>query len=630
MRPRIECPDSNTTGIRPHLLPLLLLIALTAIAYSRILGHDFLTDWDDQKYVVQNEAIRGFTPAHIRTAFTSFYMGNYAPFQIVSYMLDYSFWGMKAAGFFLTNIILHVANGILYYFLMVRCSVTRWTASLAVFIFLLHPVQVESVAWVSQRKNLLAMFFFLVAFHLYVKYRERGQRGRYRWYAGSLAAFVIAVLSKSVAVILPLVLLCYDACYFERFSSRKAFKDMFPYMAVAILIVLITLKSQMPGFEGGRTGFHGGSPLATFLTMLPTFVRYLGLLFYPTGLSVIYDPPIKTVMDGEVLFAMLIALILSAFGYILLRRDKRLFFWISVSILGLLPVAQIIPFSSLMNDRYLYFPMLGVALLVAQGCGAAVKRTAGKQQKLATAGICLVLASLPVLSFSRAAVWRDSLTLWTDANAKFPNNPNPLFALGETHHQAGRMEMARTYYLRALAIDTFDKRTLHNISNLFLEINEPEKAKPYMQRLVSAYPQYGEGYLLLGHYYSLAGDLPAAESAIKTALRLEPRSGLAMSYLGNVCLARHDYISAGSYYNQALSTGWDSAEIRYNFASLEAANGHEEEALRNLEAAFRLGFRDFDGIIENRNFSILHERKEFKALLAGYGFHNRNLIHVPK
>jgi hypothetical protein len=160
--------------ILPHAVPAAILVAVTVAVYIRILGHDFQLFWDDEKYVIANAAVKGFSLEHLRSAFTTNYMGNYAPLHIISYMLDYSLWGMKASGFFLTNIVLHVLNGMLFYALLIRFGFSRLQASFSTFVFLLHPVQVESVAWISERKNLLAMFFFLSGFIAYLSYRIKG------------------------------------------------------------------------------------------------------------------------------------------------------------------------------------------------------------------------------------------------------------------------------------------------------------------------------------------------------------------------------------------------------------------------------------------------------------------------
>ena len=147
-----------------HLLFIIFIVTLTFLVYWNCLSHEFLFNWDDPEYVVNNPAIRGLTFINIEKAFTSFYVGNYSPIQIISYMIDYSIWGLNPKGFILTNIILHACNGVLVYLILFRYFNNPLPALISALLFVSHPVQVESVAWVAQRKNVVAMFFFLLPF----------------------------------------------------------------------------------------------------------------------------------------------------------------------------------------------------------------------------------------------------------------------------------------------------------------------------------------------------------------------------------------------------------------------------------------------------------------------------------
>ena len=189
--------------IKPHIIALLFLSGVTFALYWQALGHNFLIYWDDNGYVTGNMTIQRVTWENIKTAFTSFYLGNYAPIQIISYMFDYSIWGMRPAGFIFTNILIHIANGILFYYLLTRLSWQRLTACAAALIFLIHPVQVESVVWISERKNVLSMLFFLLSFIWYIMYREKSGKRRGLLYVSSMIAFILALLAKSVSIILP-------------------------------------------------------------------------------------------------------------------------------------------------------------------------------------------------------------------------------------------------------------------------------------------------------------------------------------------------------------------------------------------------------------------------------------------
>ena len=345
----------------------LLLALSTLTVYLPSIRHDFIPLYDDTPYVLCNQAVQGVSWEHLRSAFTQFYCGNYAPLHIISYMVNYEISGLKPSGFILTNIIIHTINGILLYFLFLRCSISHRLACFGAALFLLHPVQVESVVWVSERKTVLSMLFFLVATHLYIKWLRDGCT---KSYLLSLLSFVSALLSKSTAVVLPLFLICHDYAYRVRDRITNRFTDKIPFFLIAFAGACLTIYTQDSSRYGGRTTYHGGSPLGTLFTMLPVLVKYLRMVFYPTGLTVFYGSvTIKPVFDEDVFLAGLVALFLLGSGVSLFRRNRQLFCWFAIFFIGLLPVLQIVPIVTLINDRYLYFPMVGAAGFCATGIG---------------------------------------------------------------------------------------------------------------------------------------------------------------------------------------------------------------------------------------------------------------------
>ncbi|HEY5976087.1 MAG TPA: tetratricopeptide repeat protein [Geobacteraceae bacterium] len=432
--------------VRSYLLPALLLVLATGAVYSGTLGHQFLLNWDDELYVTGNEAIRGFSLDHLHQAFTRYYVGNYAPLQIVSYMLDYSLWGLDPRGFHLTNLLLHTLNGLLFYLLVFRLQGDRWWAMAAAGVFLCHPVQVESVAWVSQRKNLLAMGFFLLAFLAYVNYRGTGRAG---WYWGSMGAFLLALLAKSVAVVFPLALVGYDLCFRGPTERRHWLRDKLPFVGVALLAALLAVRSQASDFGGGLTAYHGGSPLITMLTMLPVLLSYLSLLFWPSRLAAVYVPVMRTGLDGPVILALLVLCLLAGAGWFWARRGGRrdLAFWLGIFFVGLLPVSQIVPLVTLMNDRYLYFPMLGFAALVTAWPRPLLARL-GPAWRLPVVAVTLLLVTVLALATQRRLpVWRDSLSLWSDAVTKAPDSNVAWMGMADVYLRQGKLDLARAAYL---------------------------------------------------------------------------------------------------------------------------------------------------------------------------------------
>lgn len=574
--------------LRPHLVPLFLLVAATVVVYARILGHDFLITWDDDQYVTDNPAIRGVTLEHLKMAFSRYYVGNWAPVQIVSYMLDYSLWGLRAGGFLLTNILLHMGNGALYYFLVVRIAGRRFWAFVAAFVFLLHPVQVESVAWVSQRKNLLAMLFFLASFHCYLVYRERREgEGRFP-YAASLGGFVLALMAKSVVVITPVVLCLYDICYPPPRRKRWVL-DKLPYVALTCVIALLTLYSQRPELGGGRASYYGGSPLATFLTMIPVVKRYVLLLLWPGDLKVFYEPAIKRGIDGEVAAAALLLGLVICGGVLLYRRNRRLFFWWGLFFIGLVPVLQIVPLTTLMNDRYLYFPMLGGAALFAGAMDSLLELSPAKWRRWGVAAVCLLLAPLPVLARQRTDVWKNPVTLVQD-------------------YLRGKSD-AEQREARSLVLEKIVAK---------MEAGKSRKARELLHVFVGAWPDYAPGFAVLGNSYYMSGDIPEAKRYLTRALELDPRSVPVLLALGNISLAHRDLVEAGELYRRALASGGADREVEYGLACLESLAGHRQEAMDHLGRAMQLGFRDMERIRNNRELDPLRALPGFQQLIERY------------
>jgi len=604
--------------IRPHVLSAVVLVVAVFAVYAKALGHDFLLNLDDGNYVVGNDAVRGFTLDHLREAFTRFYVGNYAPLHIVSYMADYTLWGLRPAGFLFTNVLLHALNGMLFYLFLERLSGRKLWGFLAAFIFLFHPVQVESVAWISQRKNLLAMFFFLAAFHSYLSYRNKGTGQGRLFYVISVATFVLSLLSKSVAVILPVVLLLFDLCYVKKDERGRWLADKIPYGIAAAAIAVIAVISQSPALGGGRVSYYGGTPIYTALTMPTVFVRYLALLLWPARLSALYLPPLKTGIDLAVLLSASVLVLLAVLGWGLYRRKKELFFWFGLFFIGFLPVSQIVPLVTLMNDRYMYFPMLGAAACLSAMALSVIDGLTGYRRAVAAGALSLLLVSLPWRSWERLAVWRNDVTLWTDTVAKEPDSEDAWYNLGKSYSDAGQKDSALAAYSRALSINPTAKDILNNIGGIYMDRGEILTARPFLMEAVSYDPGYFPGLMNLGKNYYLSGELKNAEATFKRALALQPRSARVLASLGDVYLGMRMLDAAALYYQRAAEQGGWNAYLEFRRAGLEALSGHSAEALMHLEAALQMGYRDLENIKRDPALASLRPLPAFRRLLKAY------------
>ncbi len=579
--------------IKPHLVPLLILFVVGWGVYGASLGHQFLSNWDDNKYVTANEAVHGFTFAHVKAVFSTFYVGNYAPVQMLSYMLDYSVWGLSPSGFIFSNILLHLLNALLLYGVMFAITGRRLGSFFAAALFMLHPVQVESVAWISQRKNLLAMFFFLLSWRGYIHYR-RAATGRGA-YALSLLAFAAALLAKSIAVVAPVVFLLYDFSCIDREGRRHWIANKIPYLVAAAVVAGIALVSQRPEYGGGMTSYHGGGPWATLFTMLPVFVTYLRLLIWPAGLSAVYTPPIKTSPDGQVILALLILLALVAVLWRISRRDRLFMLGAGSFFVALLPVSQVVPLITLMNDRYLYFPLVGAGIvfgLLVDRCDAAL---AGHGKTILHGGLCFIMVVLAVLSAQRSKVWYDAVTLWTDTVAKAPESTVAWFGLGNAVQNAVQPDQAGqalAAYEKALALDRTYRDALDNISYLHLMRGEFAKARGYLESEVTMYPDLADAWTNLGVSAYLQRDFKRAETVFSKVNSLRPGLPQNLIAMANVNLHLGRTATADEFYLRAISAGKSSAELLYGQGAYAALKGENAIALEYLGRAVAAGYRD--------------------------------------
>ena len=591
-------------SINIHIVPLLVLLSMTVVAYYDIPTYKIMGIWDDQQYIVENEAIRAINWQNIKIAFSTYYVGNYAPVQILSYMVDYMLWGMSSFGFLIANVFYHFISGILLYLLLLRHNLWKWGAVIGSAVFLVHPVQMETVAWASQRKNLLAMLFYLLAFHAWLTYREHKNAASWKWYVYSLVLFVLALLSKSVAVIFPLMLVMYDLLLPPVKRRLKEHTDKIPYLLAAGVVGVLALITQQPGSGGGMVEYPRNPFVTIPMTMFPVLVSYLRNVLWPdpSHLSILYYPPLRRTIDGEVIFSCAVLVCLIIVGTYLYKKHKPALFWYCLFFLGLLPVSQIVPLVTRMNDRYLYFPLLGIAGLTA--CLSNKFREnvgSGTIHKCALLCVVAVVVWLTVAAHIRGHKWQSGIMLFADAAIKYPNKREPWIALAEGYREAGDIDNALSFYEKARSIGMLMEIDQYNIGQIYLERGNYTQAKTYLDDLLKAGPKAADSWFFIGDYYYLTGDYPAAEKALLKYIAAYPHMIQGLFTVGKVYFLMNDYAHARFYYELALSSGGESAELFFSIACLDSMEGRIEQSLDALRQSLEHGFDKRD-LVEKHNY----------------------------
>src|SRR6186713_1112451 len=392
------------------LLPWLLLVAiLTAVCLWPMLKNEF-TNWDDEFYVINNPLLRG---PDWKGIFSQQKLGNYHPLTILSYAFNYSISGLDPFSYLLVNYLFHIANTLLvFYFIWNISGKNKFIAAFVALIFGIHPMHVESVAWVAERKDVLYTFFFLLSLIQYWRYLAGGKRSHI-WTC--FIFFVLSLLSKPAAIVLPFVLLLLD--YWKgRPLVSKAFVEKIPFFILSILFAIITVKIQNSSAMAGLSIFSITDRLFFACYVLMTyFVRF----FVPYPLSAFHPFPITNFAGWPIYLSpiFVVALLIALW---LLRKNKIVVFGMFFYVINLLLVLQIISIGlTIVSERYTYVPYIGLAFMFAM----LVSRIKFIPQKVSLAIGAVAIIAFGVITFQRTKVWKNSGTLWTDALKYAPTAP---------------------------------------------------------------------------------------------------------------------------------------------------------------------------------------------------------------
>ena len=560
------------------------LLAIGFAAFAPVLGFPFL-NWDDPAYVVENPAIRSLGPGAVGRLFvpSAVVVGNWAPVTLLSYAIDHAAAGLDPGAYHRTNLVLHLAGGALVYLLLRGVVGARAPAWVGALLFLLHPVQVESVAWVAERKNVLSLALGLAAFLV-----ARGARGRPRRHAGALALFALALLAKATVVVLPLILFA-AWILLDREPAPAALRRAAPYLALAFAAGLATLAAQ--GGAGGIKPYYGGHALLTAATMLRVVWLELLLFADPRRLSAIYRPPIAaSPLEPTVILAAAALAAVAALVWRIRRRAPRAAFFAGWYAIGLLPVVNLVPLPHLMADRFLYLSSVGLAGLAALALAAAAGRLAGKPRAplaILAAG-ALLGGGCFAATRARLPVWSDSERLWRDALAHAPDAEVAHANLGEALTARGAHAEALEHYRRALALRPDYEEARVNLANALARLGRAAEAESMYATALARTPGDPETHYNLGAARLAAGDRAGARAAFAQVLRLDPRHAGAHQNLAVIAYTEGDFPGALAHLDAAVAAAPGSAEIRSNRGLVLGRLGRQAEALDELRHALAL------------------------------------------
>ena len=525
----MEAKDEGRT------LPIYMMVgvlALVILTYYPVFSSQFI-NYDDPSYVTSNDHVKaGITADSFKWAFTTFYFYNWHPLTWVSHMLDVEFFGLDPVWHHLTNLLFHVVNTLLLFLLFEKMTGATWKSLCLAALFALHPLHVESVAWVADRKDVLSALFWFLTMLTYVQY---ARKPRTVTYVLCLVIFILGLMSKPMIITLPLVLLLIDYWPLRRIgepNTDRGFANVFQSRALRYLLLekvpffllsagsaLITYLAQA---SGGAVRSHG-SVLANVSNAMLSYIEYILKTFWPNRLSVFY--PNRS--DNALVFWGLLSLAMLAFLSWLAVRSARDYRYLLVGwlwyLVTLVPVIGFVKVGDhAMADRYTYVPLIGLFVIIIWGVGALTERLHLDRRVMAAAIIAIVV-TCSVLTNLQARRWHDSETLFRHALAVTKDNWVAHKNLAAALAQQGKLDEALSNYSESLRIWP---EPLAYVSQgwLYLQLGQNVKAAEAARKSIAMLPENNEkAYFVLGASSALIGDYKSASHALEVLRRSNSR-----------------------------------------------------------------------------------------------------------
>ena len=580
VRPSVT-PPSSPAGVSGALAVTICLSisVVTLLVYFQSMGHGFVF-YDDDRYVYENAMLKtGVSIPGLSWAFGTFYYANWHPLTWVSYLLDYQLFGLNAGAEHAVNVALHVGAMALLFWALLAMTRQPWRCALVAGIFALHPLHVESVAWISERKDVLSTFFQMLTLLLYARYAAKPAPKRY---AAMALTFAFSLMAKPMAVTLPLVLLLLDLwplgrIKFEtwRSSLQRPIWEKAPLLAMSAIASVLTFLAQR---SGGAVASLVHVPITRRLAnAAAAYLGYIGKAFWPVDLAVLY--PLRSATSEAVFGAVVILIAVTALAVATIRsRPYILVGWLwylgmLVPVIGLVQVGR-----QSMADRYTYMPLVGLSIALVWSVAEAVERRPSLRQP-AAALTSVVMLILAVGAYHQAAYWKDSETLFRHTLAVTRDNSIIENNLGVVLLGQAKYDEAVKLFAHAVAID----------------------------------PDYADAHANLGRQYLRTGQMPEAFKQLSEALRLKADSAEPQGDMGLVLASAGRYEEASKHLEESLRLAPDRAEAQSNFCFILQQLGRLDQAIAACETALRLK-PDFPNARFNLGMSLAAKGKTDAAI----------------
>jgi tetratricopeptide (TPR) repeat protein len=575
-------PVPRTSSVA--LLSIALIVIILAV-YMQVGNHQFL-NFDDEVYVTRNAHITsGITGKNIIWAFTSFDEANWHPITWLSHMTDVRFYGLSPRGHHLTNVAIHTVSSVLLLLLLFRLTGAPWQSSFVAFLFALHPLHVESVAWVAERKDVLSALFWFLTLLFYAEYVARRKPALYIL---ALFSFVLGLMSKPMLVTLPVVMLLMDFWPLGRYQHaqrqglRQYFgratalvKEKIPFFLCSFTSGMVTIYAQHE--SGAVQGLNVLSYRFRIENALIAYVKYIAKTFWPRDLAAFYPYPLSIPL-WQVICSLLLLFLLSVVAVRMRQRHPYLavgWFWFLVT---LVPVSGLLQVGSQsMADRYSYIPLVGLFIVAAWGGAELAKGLQHRQGILALLAGAAITASA-LLTWQQLGYWRDSISLYQHTLQVTTGNYVIHNHLGLALADKGELESAIQEYQKALLISPKFMEAHYNLGNALVSKGNPDAAIREYREALQISPDNPGLHYNLGNALDSKGEPDAAIREYRKALRINPNYTGALNNLGIDLAGKGDLDAAIREFLEVLRISPDDTGARNNLAIALARKKMHDEA----------------------------------------------------
>jgi len=568
---------------------MLLPFVFSIIVYLTALSNDFV-EWDDNRYVYDNPDLGKWNWEGWKYLLGKYVMGNWHPLTMISLSIDKLIFDLNPAGFHATNILLHGINSALLYLLFIRLTKNSFVSVVASTLFAVHPLHVESVAWISERKDVLytcGTLGSLIYWHQWIK------TSRQQYWLISLVLFFLACTAKAQAVIMPVAALLITA--WEKPNTLKEVKSLLPiapYFVLSLIIGMVAIDAQT---EGGNVRiFREYTWLDQLLIALYGLFLYLAKTIAPIAQSAYYPYPLKENGSLPGLYFIVPFILLALSGLILYfsRKNKIIWFGMGFFLIAILPVLQIMPVGETMiSERYYYLPSAGLFLVLAWLI-AQIPIPSKVQMLLASA---LVLAS-GYLCHQRVNIWNNTYSLFLNVMHQHENVPVAYNNIANQFTKDKKYKLAIPLYKKALSIRPKYAIGWHNLGNNYTHLGKyPQALKSFKEYLTIrpddevVFKKIGTVYSKMGSESAAANNLADAEKYLILAIEHDPDLAECYVNLGNIAAMKQDFVTAENRYNSALILNPENSGTWFNLGLMRLQSGKDQEGVEAIRKAAGLG-----------------------------------------